>query len=115
MVSAPVPVVESRRALFASVKEHRSEILRAAVTPEPAEQQEYPVASLPQEAAPIQVTLPKTQPVIAAEPVSTDAPPSRNGLSGGGIVGALVLGLGFSFCGRKGIRRKRRQSVASRA
>ena len=75
VVSEPV-VVESRRALFAAVKERRSEILQAAGTPAPApvEQQEYPAPSLPAEAAAIQVTLPKSQPVIAAAPTSMPAP-----------------------------------------
>ena len=98
VASAPDEAVEARLALFAAVKEHRSELLRTALTPEPApvEQKEYPAASLPPEAAPIQITLPKSQPVIAAAPVPPAAP-SRNGLWAAGIVGTLVLVAGVFF------------------
>jgi periplasmic protein TonB len=92
--SAPVEAVESRLALFAAVKEHQSEILRAAVTPEPAAQTEYPSASLPAEAAPIQVTLPKSQPVIAVSSASTAAP-SRTRLVIGCVIGAVIVVAGL--------------------
>ena len=109
----PEEAVDSRLALFAALKEHRSEILRTAATtaavpvdaaPAPAEQQEYPPASLPSvslpsaslppEAAPIRVTLPKSQPVIAPAPAVLPAP-SQNRLLVGGIIGALILAVGL--------------------
>ena len=94
--AAPVEAVESRLSLFAAVKEHRSEILRAAVTPEPVDRQEYPSASLPPETAPIQVTLPKSQPVIAVPSAST-ATPSRTRLVIGGVIGAVIMVVGLFF------------------
>ena len=107
VTAAPVEPVESGTALFAAAKEHRAEILRARVKLEPApakpreEQREYSAASLPAEAAPIQVTLPKSQPVIAA--ASTEVPaPSRSGLLLGGIGGALILVVGLFLLWPKG-------------
>jgi len=102
VANAPVEAVEPRLALFATVKEHRSEILRAAVTPEPAvqpepvAQKEYPSASLPPEAAPIQVTLPKSRPVIAV-PSVPPATPSRTRLVIGGVIGAVIMVVGLFF------------------
>ncbi len=88
--TTPVEPVESRLALFAAVKEHRTELLRSAVTPPAPVEQEYASASLPPEAAPIQVTLPKSQPVIPVPPAST-ATPSRTRLVVGCIIGAVVI------------------------
>ena len=98
VASAPNEAVESRLELFAAVKERRSEMLRTAAAPEPTprEQKEYPAASLPSEAAPLQVTLPKAEPVMAAASAPAAAP-SRNGLWAGGIVGTLVLVAGVFF------------------
>ena len=103
VATAPVEAVDSGTALFAAAKERRAEILRARVTPQPApvQQKEYPAASLPAESSPIQVTLPKSQPVIAA--TSIEAPtPSRNGLVMGGIGGALILVVGLFLLWPKG-------------
>ncbi len=90
--AAPPPGVEAKETPVvdepvASVPVEEAE---AEAVPEPAAHQEYPAASLPPEAAPIQVTLPKTQPFIPAAPTAMPAP-SRNGLAAGGIVGALIL------------------------
>ena len=103
VASAPVAAVEPGTALFAAAKEHRAEILRARVMPRPApvQQKEYPAASLPAEAAPLQVTLPKSQPVISAAPTAMPAP-SRNGLVVGGIGGALILVVGLFLLWPKG-------------
>ena len=103
VASAPVEAAESGAALFVAAKEHRAEILRARVRPQPArvEQKEYPAASLPAESAPIQVTLPKSQPVIAAVPTPMPAP-SPNGLVVGGIGGALILVVGLFLLWPKG-------------
>lgn len=108
VASAPTEALESRLALFASVKEHvkehRSDRSRAAVTAEPApvqQQKEYPSPSLPAEAAAIRVTLPKSQPVNEA--AATEMPaPSRNSLVMAGVAGALVLILGIFFLWPKG-------------
>ena len=103
VASAPVETVASGTALFAAAKEHRAEILRARAVPKPAavEQKEYPAASLPAETAPIQVTLPKSQPVIAAASIEVPTP-SRNGLVIGGIGGALILMVGLFLLWPKG-------------
>lgn len=103
VASGPVEAMESGTALFAAAKEHRAEILRARAMPRPAaaEQKEYPAASLPAETAPIQVTLPKSQPVIAAASIEVPAP-SRNGLVIGGIGGALILMVGLFLLWPKG-------------
>ncbi len=105
VATKPVEAVESGAALFAAAKEHRAEILRARVTPQPApvEQKEYPAASLPAESTSIQVTLPKSQPVISAATTLAPAPsPSRNGLVLGGIGGALILAVGLFLLWPKG-------------
>jgi len=103
VAGAPVEAVESGTALFTAAKEHRAEILRARAMPRSTavEQKEYPAASLPAEVAPIQVTLPKSQPVIAAANIAAPAP-SRNGLVIGGIGGALILVVGLFLLWPKG-------------
>ncbi len=76
-----------------------------APVPVPAPEREYPAASLPPEAAPIQVTLPKSQPVMAAMPAPMPAhmpAPSRNGWVAGAIGGALILVVGLFFLWPKG-------------
>jgi protein TonB len=95
--------VETAAAPSVAAKEERAAILRARVMPRPApvEQKEYPAASLPAEAAPIQVTLPKPQPVIAAANIAAPTR-SRNGLIIGGIGGALILVAGVFLLWPKG-------------
>jgi len=80
VVSAPVEEVEPRPALF-----------------EAAKQQEYPSPSLPPEAAPIQVTLPQSRPVIAVPSAPTTAAPSRTRLVIGCIAGAVIMVVGLFF------------------
>ncbi|HSR08434.1 MAG TPA: TonB family protein [Bryobacteraceae bacterium] len=75
---------------------------RAERPPEKREEQpEYPAASLAAESAPIQVTLPKSQPVITAASIEVPAP-SRKGLVAGGVGGALVLVAGLFLLWPKG-------------
>jgi protein TonB len=113
----PAEAVDARRALFASVKEHRSELLRAAATTAAVEQREYPPASLPAanlqpEGAPLQVTLPKSQPVIAPLPAAMPAP-SQNRLLVGGAIGALIVVVGGFFLWPKTQRPKQPSVVAA--